>query len=192
MPRAFLPLAAIIAAALPAAAQAQDAQQWQGFYGGLSMDHVAPDVTAGAIGIGLSSDLGVGVFAGYNQAVGNNFVVGGELSYGAGTSHDLVVPLIDVELQDRIELSARAGYATGNTLLYGSLGYMQADYGVPIAGFEDTASGMTLGLGMETMLAENWSLRLDYEHAVLQPDDPILGGVELEADTLSLGVAFHF
>lgn len=180
--------AATIAAVLtvPSIAMAQDAGQWQGFYGGLQFSAVSPELNGAPVN--LDSGQGAEIFAGYDFAVGGNWVVGGELSYG--TSVDVqATPAITVGLEDRIAVRGRAGVAVGNALFYGSVGYMTTDLSVNGMSTGLTGEGATFGLGIEAMLSENISGRIEFNRADLDVGGSPIG---IDQNSVSMGVAYRF
>ncbi len=176
--------AAAISAVTAGAAAAQDATDWQGFYGGFQFDIASPEVDGAPVQLGTGH--GGSLFVGYNHAIDANWVVGGELSYGQ-VSGIPIVPGIELDMEDVITLRGRAGYALGNSLIYGSLGYQQAD--LTILGTTVDADGVVFGLGFETMLTETVSARIEYNRSDLDLDGVPAG---IEGNTVSIGVAMHF
>ncbi|KEO50798.1 outer membrane protein [Thioclava pacifica] len=139
---------AAVLAGMASTAQAQDVA---GLYGGLSYNlPVAGDMKF----IGYSSDsYGVngsqgGIFFGYNFALANNWVAGGEIAYSTGYGVDRYS---EFEIKDVVDLKARFGKTFGTTLVYGVVGYSMADVDVknaPVGGSD--GNGASFGLGFET------------------------------------------
>lgn len=148
--------AATLAVGLAGAAAAQDATQWNGFYGGLQFDITSPELD------GTPTQVGTGhggtAFVGYNHAIDQNWVVGGELSFGRQSGMEAGPNELIIE--NAVHLRGRAGYNVGNTLLYGSLGYMTADFNG--GGPDISGDGMTFGLGAETMITDRVSARIEF------------------------------
>lgn len=187
----FLAAAGLAAALVPAAASAQDAALWSGFYAGLQANIISPSFEL--IPIPLDTGTGLGIYGGYNHALGDNFVVGGEISYNAET--DIGSVFFPVTMDNAITLRGRAGYAVGNVLAYASLGYVWADVSFgPAPGIDLDAEGMIYGIGLEAMLAENISMRIEYTQSDLDLSStiPLPPGFSVQADTVSIGVAYHF
>ncbi len=192
--RSVLLTATIAAASLSAtSAQAQDAAQWQGFYAGAGLNVISLELSGlGPIPVGLGTETGFTIFAGYNYAIGSNFVVGGELGYNfEATFTSLVFPAITMD--NAITLRGRAGYATGNVLGYVSLGYVTANatvLGIPGA---VSADGVIYGLGLEAMVADNVSARIEFTQSDLDVSGAGLPpGLTIDAANVSFGLAFHF
>lgn len=185
-----LSAAALLSAAMTPAAFA-DASAFEGFYGGFSMGVTAVDINAVPAGIdaGLSGD----VFAGYNFALGPDWVIGGELSYGMSGGHQVSGAGASFDLDSILTLSARAGYVTGNTMIYGRAGYQTASLNASFSPVSFDADGWVLGLGLEQMLAENISGRIEVSRGFLDVTGPgVPPGTELDATRISVGVALHF
>lgn len=191
MTKTFTPLASAIAlaAALAASAAHADAYDFQGFYGGVELGFNSLDNT---VGFPLSSGNSIGLFAGYNHALNSDVIVGGELSYGGDTDYQ-IAPGVDFTVEGPMELRARLGYVTGNTMIYAALGYSWADYTQTGVGFSDSFEGVSYGLGLETLLTENIMLRLDYTHTEYETGGLIYPSFfDFESDVVTLGVAYHF
>ena len=191
MTKTFTPLASAIAlaAALAASSAHADAYDFQGFYGGVELGISSLD---SSIPLPLGSGNSFGLFAGYNHALNSNFIIGGELSYVTDSDHQ-IAPGVDFTIEGPTELRARLGYVTGNTMIYGALGYTWADYTQTGVGFSDSFEGVSYGLGLETLLTESVSLRIDYTHTQYETGGLIYPTMfEFETDTVSLGIAYHF
>ena len=182
--------AALIAGATATSAHA-DAALWQGFYGGLSVGAVNPTVPAATVDPEIAP--GYAIFAGYNHALGPNWVLGGELSYGMSGTHSMAPSPTTITMENALTASIRGGYAFGNSLVYARLGYQTTDVEVSTSIGDFEAEGMVYGLGFEQMLAENLSARIEYTHADM--DLRRIGfpnTTNFDTDTISVGIAFHF
>ncbi len=191
MTKTFFSISATALAASLALAPAAhaDAAMWQGVYAGLEVSHGSLDTN---FGLPLNSGSGVSGFVGYNHAIGADFIVGAELSLGSDVDHQ-VVPGVAFTVESPVELQGRFGYAIGSSLIYASLGYTWADYTQTGAGISDSFEGMNYGFGLETMLAENVSMRIDYTHTEFQPGGLIYGSnLDFDSDRVAIGVAYHF
>lgn len=183
-------LATACSLTLATASLAQDALQWQGFYGGLQANSISPEIDG--LFIPLGSGQSVGVFGGYNHAVGDHFVIGGELNYNSDTSIE-ITPAMDLTLEGLLTIRARAGYAIGNALFYGSLGYAQTDVSLTGAPITLEADGAIFGLGVEAMLTSNISARIEYIRSDMDlSGGPIPPGTNVNADSVTMGIAYHF
>ena len=187
-----------LAAALSATgASAQDASQWTGFYAGFATNIISPEFDNSTATTPLQEGTGFGAYGGYNYALGESFVVGAEVGISGPTSFQTSLGNPDFEFDRVMNARVRGGYALGNALVYGSLGYQTAEYGaaagVSTAG---TADGLVYGIGLEMLLVDNVSVRLDYTSTHMTPDaGTIVGGSsgeQIDANAVGLGVALHF
>ena len=170
-------------ALMPSVAVAQD---WDGLYGGMTLGYVAHDATHSFSNLAPSGDsdpdgLLYGGFLGYALQNGQ-MVYGGELDFEGSTASGSYTNLTGATSGGRAEQnwqgSVRAvlGFA-GNlgpnpALFYATAGWAYGDFdfqGGPAAGFagneySDTLDGWTVGLGIDTRLVNDWSLRTEYRY----------------------------
>lgn len=173
---------------LSTAAAAQDAEQWQGFYAGARVNMQNLDISG--VPFGIDPELNAGIFGGYNHAVAPNFVLGGEVSFDSELDYTVPGPN-KLKLDNNIGLRARGGYAFGNSLLYGTLGYAWSDWNVPgIA--SGSADGFVYGIGLETLVTDKVSARFEYTRTDYDFSGPGLGGRSGDVDTFSVGVSYKF
>ena len=162
-----------------------------------------------------------GATAGYNWQF-QNLVVGveGDFGYMDLTGAGVIPSSVpgqrqDITLSDGLYATAtgRIGYAFGQTLIYGKGGV--AYYGgegsqkTTNPGFVTYPTGVFTGWvyggGIEHFIARNWSLKIEYLHFDFGGEagnqtsitDPPVGFVytnntDVKADTVKLGVNFHF
>lgn len=190
---------ALAAAFAASGAAAQDANQWSGFYAGLATTIISPEFDESDAAIPLQEGTNFGAFGGYNYAMTDTFVVGAEISVGGPTAFQTRLGLDDFELESVVNARLRGGYARGGALIYGTFGYQIANYG-EVAGVttsSGTVEGLVYGIGIEMLLADNVSFRLDYTSTHMDIDDgAIVGGTtgnaQIDANAVGLGVALHF
>lgn len=187
--------AAGAALALGLAGQVQ-AQDWTGFYAGLSASSATSTQTLVPAGQDYNgSDTSLGIYGGYNHQLANNIVLGGELSYGLGDS-GVFAGGAELGMENMVQVRARMGYAMDNVMPYLAAGYAQADFsvgGTPFQGLED--SGYNLGVGLEYMFTEKLSARVEY--SVTQFDDVLSppygpGTWDRKHEAISFGMGWHF
>lgn len=152
---------------------------WSGFYGGLAFGIASGDNTFSERGASASAFPGdwdgtlTYLTAGYDWQSGSivygaalDFAIGSidaagleSPDYGCGTS-------CYIEVDNYVALRGRVGYATGSALLYGTVGYAQADatadFGDGIIAGSDSVSGWALGVGAEFMVSERISVDVSY------------------------------
>ncbi len=188
-----------LAAALAATgASAQDASQWTGFYAGFATNIISPEFDNSSTAGPLQEGTSFGAYGGYNYALGDNFVVGAEVGFGGPVSFQTNLGNPDFEFNNQLNARVRGGYAIGNALVYGSLGYQRVEYGAAAgsATADGSASGLVYGIGMEMLLTETVSVRLDYTSTHMNPEDAttLVSGPnsQIDANAVGLGVALHF
>ena len=134
---------------------ASTSTDWSGSYCGLSYSS-GGGTDAGSNGSTYDyfDDTAIGVFCGNNWQR-SNLVYGGELNVTAGS-----LVLDDGwgrELGTRTELRARVGYAMGDALVYGFLGYGTSEItwvgGTPPFGYD--VAGGTYGMGVDYMVTDS-------------------------------------
>lgn len=188
---------ALAAAVSATGAAAQDANQWTGFYAGFATNIISPEFDNSTAMTPLQEGTGFGAFGGYNFAFGDNFVVGAEVGFSGPATFQTTLATNDFEFERVLNARVRGGYAIGNALVYGSLGYQTAEYGASAGvSTEGTADGLVYGIGLEMLLNDQVSVRLDYTSTHMTPDaGTIIGGSngeQIDANAVGLGVALHF
>ncbi len=77
-------------------------------------------------------------------------------------------------------------------MLYGKVGYIRAKFEADADGYSDDNSrnGLQLGLGMETMLTNNVSAKIEYDWNHYAKFNG--GDARPQVNSVKLGVAYHF
>ncbi|WIY27341.1 porin family protein [Parasedimentitalea psychrophila] len=150
---------------------------WTGFYLGA---HVGPtDAEVTFVGSTESdSSTAYGLQAGYNHSLSNNWVIGGELSYGTAKHSIGGDPPWD---SDSIRLKFKTGYDLGTTLVYGILGYVNIDDGL------DSEDGTTFGIGINYKATDTIILGGE-----ILRDSVNFFGSDLDVTSLLFSVAYQF
>ncbi len=183
--------------------------EFAGFYAGAHAGYA--DMTADFGGGNLDGgDALGGLQAGYNY-VNGNLVLGVEadLSAGGGDAsgtcpfNGALTCSVDIDLM--ATLRPRVGYAMNDFLLYATGGLAAARFDIVSRGAgpgtvddsEEGAYGWTVGAGLEYMLGDIVSVRLEYRYLSFPDVDfnPVLGGPSgMDADIHSVigGINFHF
>jgi outer membrane immunogenic protein len=190
MKHIILSAAALTAALAGGAASAQD---WQGFYVGLSASTGDASVTPpGSSFTFATGGTFAGIHAGYNHALGSNFIVGGEISYGDLSIANAVG--FGIQYDSLLQARARLGYAMGDFMPYVALGMAETDIGPLGAPFSFSENGIGYGLGVEWMAATNVSVRAEYTAVKFDDFNPgfLPPGTEVQYDLLTIGASLHF
>jgi outer membrane immunogenic protein len=136
----------------------------------------------------------LGITGGYNWQFGQ-FVLGGETDFnltdatGAAGNYRFTAPWFGTA-------RGRAGFALGNILYFGTFGLAYGKGRVDIGSVAESNLhlGWTAGGGLEVALMRNWSVKAEYLHIDLGPENYGLIGTRngLTSDMIRLGAAYHF
>jgi len=197
-------------------------QLMDGFYVGVQGGYDVYDVNISSSTAGVHSsnvDLNAngwvgGLMLGYGQYFSNMYYLGGELfgnlsnaneNYNA-TSLDGGAP---VAYNGKVTVNGSYGLALlpGVKLNDATLGYIRLGYnwtnikyqesltGVGSASKTNTSGGFAYGVGMETLLSGNWSLRTEYTYTNYNSSNTSLGAgtnVDPSDNQFMLGLLYHF
>mgnify|MGYP000598523633 CR=1 FL=1 len=212
---------ALLASSAAYAAGANDyntspASAWAGPYVGANIGYAWGDVDfSSVVGTGsMSPDTVIGgVQAGYNWQFGNNIIVGAEIGASLLDGNDSTTDALGIESKSDSKWGAsarlRVGYAVDDWMVYASGGGAMTDAkgtSIVAPGFADTdrkkLTGWVLGAGMEKMMSQNISMRLDYSHYDYGTETfnynygpPVGTGsakVKTKADVVTVGVNYKF
>lgn len=193
----------------PAVPVVDSSSIWDGFYAGLNAGYGWGEGEITGFGGSATGDIDGwlgGAQVGYNFSSGS-MVFGVEADYqAANIVYTEVIPggTLDLGIESFGTLRGRIGadldafmpYVTAG-LAFGQLGYTAtpAGGGATISDSEWTW-GWAAGAGVETMLADNISLKGEYLYVHLNDASFDLGGVPFDANagahTARIGVNFHF
>jgi len=143
------------------------------------------------------SGMAVGIQAGYNWQMMNQFVFGVETDLQLSGADDVFAPW-KFSNPWFGTLRARAGYATGNVLFYGTVGlaYGSLEAQSTVTGITDTHThfGWAAGAGAEVALVGQWTARAEYLYLSLGNRAFGLTGRDngLGSSLLRLGVNYRF
>lgn len=188
----------------PAMAAAMPSGDWTGAYvgghAGYASGTVDWDTTTGPPNSGSYDIAGwlVGVQGGYNWQM-DTFVLGveGDISL-SGVQGDDAGGFISRQINWAASLRARAGVSFDAILLYATAGvaFANSTGEVFIADDTQTHVGWTVGAGVEAMVADNVSAKLEYRYTDYGTQDYDYTFVQTEtgitAHSLTAGVNFHF
>jgi len=195
-----LAIATAIAAVTPAAAQEAFQGPYAGIEAGWNKSKVgSADTNIGEARIDRSQDSGTtGIFAGYNQKISDRIVISAEagfsIAFGDDITRSVGASLASIDPEHSFNLGARAGYLVdGKTLLYVRGGYENLHGSVRIVDGvgtrygKDTFDGWSVGGGVERLLSNRVSARLEYRYSDLGG-----GETKFERHQALLGIAYHF
>ena len=143
----------VASAVVPFEAQGAD---WSGFYAGANVGFANGLIANANASDDLADNTLFGVFAGYNIQRGQ-LVFGGEVDY---TLTPVEFVNFNATLRDTIDAKARVGYAAGNALVYGVLGYsfLTLDDG----GSTAPLSGFSFGAGVDYKFGNRYFVGAEY------------------------------
>lgn len=195
----------------PAMAVPAATGDWTGAYVGGHIGWVSGNVdweTLPTPGLTGSYSLGgwlLGAQGGYNWQM-DTFVLGveGDVSLGDIVSDEDLSGFIDRQINWEASLRARAGVSFDAILLYATAGVAVANSTSELFGIVDdtqTHVGWTVGVGVEAMVADNVSAKLEYRYSDFGSQQYdfftlIPPGLSTESSitqhSLTAGVNFHF
>lgn len=211
-----------LAVVLPATAvQADD---WTGFYAGASGGYSFSSVTTGAVendskkktpfadiaaGYGNADPEGfeASVFIGYRmQSGGLVYGVEGGIATGnvEGTAEADAPNTATVTFGESYYLRGMVGTEYQGALVYGSLGLVSTHVTTQDSGFmrpaEGDMTGLTLGVGYERMLNDNWGIRAEINHTIYEDDYIIqllppgaeLTRADFSSTSVQMGLTYRF
>lgn len=180
----------------PQYTEAAPANDWTGFYLGVLGGYGWGTADTDAVGEVDANGFDVGAYAGGNWQWGQ-FVVGAE--------GDILYPFRDgssgglgVEQGLNGSLRARAGIALDRYLVYGTGGAAATDLELATAGGSDDSIlwGWTAGAGVEGMVTDNITARIEYRYTDYGDETFAPGGVPVTTDfsdhAIRGGVGFKF
>lgn len=153
-----------------------------------------------------------GLFLGYGTTWNNLYYLGGEI-FGnyADSSQGWDATLNTTNYGSNAEMNSSYGLAllpglklTDTTLTYIRLGYTWANFkysetasGIGSASNSNTEGGFTYGVGMETLITGNWSLRGEYTYTNYNNFSTSMNAtssssINPSASQYTLGVIYHF
>ena len=159
-----------------AAANAQDAGPWAGFYGGVELSYGdgtqiydAGDDPYGIFG------TSAGLFAGYLWSSGA-WSYGVEMAYAKSNFHeyDATNEYNDYQFNHTLDLKARVGYAADRALVYGVLGYGFSEWeegGTDPSDLYDV-DGVLFGFGVDYLITDQMFLGTEVLRRSMDADYP--------------------
>ncbi|WP_343079372.1 outer membrane protein [Ostreiculturibacter nitratireducens] len=172
----------------PVSAQSGPPADWSGYYIGVlagSTDDRNEVTDNGApYDIFDTSGSGAGAYLGYNVQTGA-MVYGGELAYSPWKTDSNDHTVLQ---RDYLDLKGRLGYAMGQALFYGVVGYTHGISKENPANVSEDATGLNYGLGVEYQFAQRFTVGAEYLERRLDADYTDSGFPGYEGDIKSQSV----
>jgi outer membrane immunogenic protein len=178
---------------------------WSGFYAGIvgAYSWGRTEATSGTVSATMDPAGGqLGVTVGVNGQF-DQFVLGaeGEILWSGTTGSALLGTADTTVKQEWVgAIKARAGVAVENVLIYAHGGFAFTDYNAAGGGesYQTTRTGYTVGVGVEAMMTDNVSAKLEYAYSDfgswngnLSPSNTPVD-FKLHSHAIKAGVNFHF
>jgi outer membrane immunogenic protein len=150
---------------VPTLAPTSTTTGWSGAYVGLSYGFASGDYNFTQLN-GFNRDMDDGsmtqLFGGY-QVQRGALVYGGELAFGSAQD-TVVTGFLTSQVTDMIDLKGRVGYASGDFLIYGVLGYTMSEFSenTTISGGEWDIGGINYGIGVDYAISDNFVIGAEY------------------------------
>lgn len=169
---------------------ATKAAPWSGLWAGITLGYATQSTELAGVSFD-AKDVTVCGAAGYDHQIAGTKIVVGLMGDYCGTKAKSMI----AEFDRSWFLGGRGGLLLSDSMLfYGLVGYTSLDGSAPIAlPFSVDYQGLTLGGGIEAMVAKNWSVKVEYRHVDLGSDK--IGGpfsAEHSQDQVGLGVSYRF
>lgn len=186
-------------AALVAGSNSVAAQDWSGFYVGISANSNSGTSPAQPYvydeGYQLGSDTTGGAFAGYRWNASDSVVMGFEIAMQGTISVDapaVHAPVDDYSFENLVDAKLSVGTSVGKALIYGFAGMSS---GILDSSGDDaySASGMNYGVGVDYMVSDKFTVGVEF---ISRNMTGYTSGGNPEnlknADTVSLRASFKF
>jgi len=172
---------------------------WSGFYFGGHAGWTWSDseTSNGVTGRFTNRDNGVsgGVHAGYNHMLTPNFLLGAEADF-TFSDIDETRTVAGVSYRTSSDwnstIRGRAGWVFDRFMVFGTGGLAIGDLGVSANGVSDSATrvGWTAGAGMEALVTENVTARVEYQYQDYGSETFTLGAQSYKTDLTNNQVRF--
>ena len=186
-------------AALVAGSNSVAAQDWSGFYVGISANSNSGTSPAQPYvydeGYQLGSDTTGGAFAGYRWNASDSVVMGFEIAMQGTITVDAPAsqaPIDDYSFENLVDAKLSVGTSVGKALIYGFAGMSS---GILDSSGDDaySASGMNYGVGVDYMVSDKFTVGVEF---ISRNMTGYTSGGNPEnlknADTVSLRASFKF
>ncbi len=183
---------AVVGAPAPTAHMAGTHDFWNGFYVGALVGYHTEEIGSNA---GQGDGALGGVYLGYNLRLGQNVVVGVEGDYSAASGDGY--PALGMEMSQIGSLRGHIGYAMNRIHFYATGGYAYSRFSSAFGSgnSSESLSGYAVGGGLDYMLTDRMSARLEYLYMNFSDtfqDQGAPSGSDTTINNYRAGVAFHF
>lgn len=186
---------------IPEAPIANDApmavNNWSGYYLGATGNYDFAGKARGGNGSSDADGFGGSLYTGYNWQSGQ-VVYGVEADVGMSDQKGYAGNGVNMKEGWNGSVRGRVGYDISPVLVYGTAGVAAANNKVSnAAGSDDkTAVGYTVGAGVETMVTNNITARVEYRYTDYQKKDFNVGGTTysrgFDDNSVKVGIGMKF
>ncbi|MCO5730738.1 outer membrane protein [Rhizobium sp. SSA_523] len=169
---------------------------WSGFYLGGYGSYDFGSASGGPSDTNADG-WGGGLYGGYNFQSGQ-IVYGGEADIGYNDQKGSAGAGVTAEQKVNGSIRGRVGYDISPFMIYGTAGLAVGNHEMSNAVGSDskTALGYTVGAGVETMVTDNISARVEYRYTDFQDKDYNLGGTTVsrgfDDQSVKVGIGVKF
>lgn len=182
-------------------------------YDSYRLRHSFNNATVGSSTVGSLNGWMGGLFLGYGRYLTNLFYLGGELNGNYNGTEYATHSRYDNVSGNSVSVNSKVKGTWGLSLLPGlmlnnaSLGYLRLGYNwtqfqsnasgtlasVAFSGSNNsTEGGFVFGLGLETLLYQNWSVRTEFDHTWYSSYNINNASVSPAGNEFTLGLLYHF
>jgi outer membrane immunogenic protein len=180
---------------------------WSGFYVGVGGGFGAVNHKLGLTGLGSLNGIGgEGAFGeltvGYDHMLTDRLLLGGFIDvHGGNIGPSISAGPVDIDLTNSygFDAAARLGYVLNDSTLGYVLGgytwqHYKLDTGAIGFDYSEDRDGYVLGVGMETDVGHNWTIKTEYRYADYGDDavDGTGGGLTIEPSTHTFHIAANY
>lgn len=180
---------------------------WSGFYVGVGGGFGAVNHKVGLTSLGSVNGIGgEGVFgeltAGYDHMLSDRLLLGGFIDvHGGNIGPSASIGSVDIDLTNSygFDAAARLGYVLNDSTLGYVLGgytwqHYKLDTGDIGIDYSEDRGGYVLGVGMETVVGHNWTIKTEYRYADYGNDaiDGTGGALKIEPSTHTFHIAANY
>ncbi len=177
--------------------QPAPAANWSGYYLGATGNYDFAGKPRGGAGSDESDGFGGSLYTGYNWQSGQ-IVYGVEADVGYADQKSFAGGGVNMKEGWNGSVRGRVGYDLSPVLVYGTAGVAAANNKVSnAAGSDDkTAVGYTVGAGVETMVTDNITARVEYRYTDYQKKDFNIDGTTysrgFDDNSVKVGIGMKF